>query len=352
MILLAALASMLFSRSSFVSAQVAVEGGFRFEADPLTIGDLAIWCIFDLVFLIIAGLCVVPIMRLRVRRPQASYAYMILLAASLFTAIQASFNIAYIIYTNNALAFPNVEKAAVLQDFTVFFGNWSSPLLYCALVLLLRDRQKHFLSSQTALKKSEALLYDVQLGFVALLVLLATVTSGLLANQNVLVVRFDDLGQDATLEDFQRAVDAEQRYQNSLYVFEALWSFSALCFAGLAAYVYVCAKNVGLHDKVVWMMHFAVTPLYILGAVQGIVFTILFSPAVQVTTLVEQESITLSSDILNNIFYAALSVIVLAAGFKRAYWLKSDQRDNLVHLGVLDLPSGNYLELEDPPLQK
>ncbi|KAI5122417.1 hypothetical protein M0805_002967 [Coniferiporia weirii] len=326
------------------SALVKREGGFRFQADPRTVGDLSIWCIFDLIYIVITLLCLQPIRRLRAHRTP----FLALCATSFFTVVQASVDIANIIFTNNALEIPNVNKVAALQSIVVFFGNWSSPLLYFALVLLLFDRQRYI--SRGALVLRDVLVFNTSFGFFGFLMLLATITSGLFARQDALQARLLNLGGTSTPEDFQALISAVQRYQNAFYVFTAFWAFSAVWITGLAGYVYWGARRAGAYDRISKIMLYAVTPLYILGMMQTVVFTIYFSPAVVIKTQTELENLDLANDVLNNAIYSTIMAIVLVLGFKRAFWNASDQGVALTSLRALS--PGGYAELVEPPLQK
>ena len=67
-------------------------------------------------------------------------------------------------------------------------------------------------------------------------------------------------------------------------------------------------------------MLFVICPLYFIGMIQGVVFTIYFSPSVQLTSEMEVEDLTISSDVINNYIYAMISIVVLALGLKTDYW--------------------------------
>lgn len=63
-----------------------------------------------------------------------------------------------------------------------------------------------------------------------------------------------------------------------------------------------------------------VIPLYILGMIASVVFTIFFSPSVVITTEMELEDLQLANDVTINVFYAAISAAVLALGLRGSYW--------------------------------
>ena len=57
----------------------------------------------------------------------------------LFTVIQGAADIAFILINNNFSTFPSIRTVAALNDVFAFFGDWSSPLLFLAIVLVLED---------------------------------------------------------------------------------------------------------------------------------------------------------------------------------------------------------------------
>ena len=110
-------------------------------------------------------------------------------------------------------------------------------------------------------------------------------------------------------------------------------------------------------------MLFVITPLYVIGMVQSIAFTIYFSPSVNITSATEKEDLTLAGDVISNFIYALISAIVLVLGLKNEYWrvpgeslfdsvrwlIKlsgfEEQVVALANLGAA--PAGRYLELDD-----
>lgn len=67
-------------------------------------------------------------------------------------------------------------------------------------------------------------------------------------------------------------------------------------------------------------MLFVVIPLYVLGMIASVVFTIFFSPSVVITTEMELEDLQLANDVTINVFYAAISAAILALGLRGSYW--------------------------------
>lgn len=202
------------------------------------------WCIFDFVYIAIAALCLIPIFRLRSHRSP----FIALFAATLFTVIQCSVEIAYI--TTSASDFP--ETLSALSSTIFFFGNWSSPLLYFALCLLLLDRYKKWqphASGSQGLWAMDALLFRFMFGMFSILILLSTISSALFAAQNRLFAKLSEQ-RFVTAADIQHLNNEVQAYLNANYVFSAFWFFSAVCIAVLSAYVYRSAKQAGVNDKV------------------------------------------------------------------------------------------------------
>ena len=122
-------------------------------------------------------------------------------------------------------------------------------------------------------------------------------------------------------------------------------------------------------------MLFVVTPLYVLGMIESIVFTIYFSPSVTLTSETQVEDLTLASDLISNFIYACISATVLGLGLKKEYWRTPGKRRTsflpfrrvnrelllsgvcfveqvvaLANLGAA--PAGRYLNLEDNASQK
>ncbi|KAL5480434.1 hypothetical protein ACEPAI_1704 [Sanghuangporus weigelae] len=311
----------------------------KFVADSLTKGDLAVWCIFDFVYIVIALSCLAPIFRLKAHRSP----YFALCAATVFSVVQCSVDIGYIVTSEQ----DTPQTIVALGSTIVLFSNWSSPLLYLALWLLLFDRykqwRKHDVDSRSVLAMDK-LLFRTFLGLFAVLVLLSTLSSALYANQLSLQARLVEL-EVITRNDLQRTRNAAQMYLNAGYVFSAFWFFSALCITALSVYVHESAKRVRANDQITKIMLFVIAPLYFIGMIQGIVFTIYFSPSVQLTSETEVEDLTLASDVVNNFIYAMISIVVLALGLKTEYWRAPDQIVALSNLGAV--PAGRYSELDD-----
>ena len=201
------------------------------------------WCIFDFVYLLIALGCLISIFRLKAHRSP----YIALCAATVFTVVQCSVNIGYIVTSGH----DSPQTIVGLGSTIVFFANWSSPLLYLALWLLLYDRykqwRKHDVDARSVLAMDK-LLFRTFFGLFAVLILLSTLSSALYANQSTLQARLVEM-EVITRDDLQRARDAIQMYLNAGYVFSAFWFFSAVCVTALSIYVYTSANRVRVDDK-------------------------------------------------------------------------------------------------------
>lgn len=73
-------------------------------------------------------------------------------------------------------------------------------------------------------------------------------------------------------------------------------------------------------------------PLYTLGIICNIIFTIVFSPAVLSSngTLHQIQQADLANDVLVNFFFSCASAGVIVAGFKREHWGASGKHTNVI----------------------
>lgn len=171
----------------------------------------------------------------------------------LCTILQDTTEIGYI-YATTGNQIKSIRTIAGLNTATAFFGDWSSPLLFLAIVLVLADRHAHI--GRTAVPgagiQSPSFLRYLSVAhyiMFAFLMILATVAAGLVARYNGWIIHLDSLTLP-TLADIKRVVSNLKAATNSRYVFSAFWFTTAIYINALAFYIYKTMLRASLNDKV------------------------------------------------------------------------------------------------------
>lgn len=188
-------------------------------------------------------LCLVPLHR---KEHMATYAALMVSAS--FTVIQATVNIGYIFAIHNAASTPSLQEQVSLLDTSNFFGYWSSPFLYLAIVLLIYERAK--VLARGALPRQVSFVFISAFVYFGILLLIATIAFGLYARSTALEKHYIELGRRATLAAFVAAVQAGQRASSANFAFDGFWFFSTIIITALAISTFLRMKRLGVIDKV------------------------------------------------------------------------------------------------------
>lgn len=168
----------------------------------------------------------------------------------LFTVIQGAADIAFILINNNFSTFPSIRTVAALNDVFAFFGDWSSPLLFLAIVLVLEDRHAHIRqTAEGGVGKLNKIFPIVHYTLFGLIMIMATVAAGLLATYNTDIVNLDsvDFITEAAIVKLNRDFN---RQQTANYVFISFWFATAVYITALAGFVFKVMARANISDKV------------------------------------------------------------------------------------------------------
>jgi len=343
-----ALALCLLSLMPFATAQT---GGFKFEADPLTVGNLALWCISGFLFLAQTVACAIALVNARGHRP----VFAVLLAADVFSFFACVAATSFVVVANNALGEPAPHVIPALDSLQAFSYNWSLALLYLAMVLAFADREAAMgirssgdgearRLSWAGLGKSSGRLAKayslVHYAYFLLLFVLGTAAAGLLTSYENLEYTATEISQLAELN----SLFAE--YTKVNYVFTAFWCITALDVVGIAAQTFRTMRRTGSSDVATKVLLYAGTPLYFFLILCGLIFTVLFSPAglkITPSTYSRLESSADADVVLLNVFYFAVAMVLVVLGLRRGSWETRGGASGVAgpHVKLQDWPQGN-----------
>ncbi|THH05550.1 hypothetical protein EW145_g4711 [Phellinidium pouzarii] len=299
---------------ALVGAQLQVGGGFKSfldETDPLTIGDLSVWCIFSFVYAVLVGFCIVALTTLHNHRRL----YIFVLFVSLFSFVQAVLEIVSILLEENAVALPPGEALVVLITISAFMRNWTLSSLFLAIVLMIVDPHS------ATYKRGHA--YTTQLP-VVIGYLLFTLSIAIGSLSAVFLGSYErELWASGDLFDFTDIEDMYGLYNQVNYTYTAVWAGSSVYVMWLALHAHVRIGNLGLSSKVISFVLLIVMPLYMSLTIAIIVFTFLNSPAGVMATAshLTLERISLASDIIVNFFIAVIAAALLGIGLQCSNWI-------------------------------
>ncbi|KAH8109085.1 hypothetical protein DFH11DRAFT_1548558 [Phellopilus nigrolimitatus] len=323
---------------SIAMAQAVNDTGNRqpsFKGGSLLIGDLAVLAVFDIVFLVLSALCFRVLLHLHAH------------------LVHTSINIAYTVIGNTTVEFSasatsteifaqeaaSFAKIVGISSAVEFFRLWAYSSLYLALALVLYDRHKVNMSGM--LVRLDKIWFGALFGSFVALFASATAAAWIYAtNQHAEKIFFkvERPRQGATQEQLEqinealiRETTAQLQFQIARYAFYAFWFIASASVAVAALGVDKYAKKVGVYDKITRFMLRVVVPLSIIGMLLGIAFT--------------QLPFLLVSDLLLDVVYAAITVVLLFLSAKREDWALGKGAE-LLKPGAH--PSGDYIDMDAP----
>lgn len=203
-----------------------------------------VWVIFDFIYLVLAIYSALIVLRLPLHRlPYVS------LFLSLFCAIvQSTTNSAFILVSNGA-SFPSADVLAGLNATASFFGNWSLPLFFLTMMLVLEDRLVVIKQMKDQQASISLWLRTLHRGLFLAVLVVATVTSSLLAAYGVAVKslahRYIITDVDVDFVHHKLVV-----YRSVNYAFIACLFMSSVYTGVLSLYVSEIMRRVSIFDKV------------------------------------------------------------------------------------------------------
>ena len=193
-----------------------------------------------------------------IRLPGHRLPYVMLFVGSFFTVIQCVMSVAFIFVVSNIGFVPSIDVQVGLNDTSAFFGNWSSPFLFLALIMLLADR--HAAIKRTAdgiVGRSNMIFNIVNYSYFGFLMIMATAASGLLATYNHDIQAFDD--SIFFSESLLLKIARDQKiYRNVNYAFLAFFFVTAVYVIGCTHYVRRTIHQSTVSDRVCDFPHLEV----------------------------------------------------------------------------------------------
>ncbi|KIM71419.1 hypothetical protein PILCRDRAFT_830340 [Piloderma croceum F 1598] len=325
---LLALVHPVICQSTTAGGNIYEGDGPDFQPDSLTIGILALFCLFTLFFFVLTVWCFVALILARGHR--SPYAF--LFPALIFSVLGNADNIALEIILNmpSWYTFPTQLQPA-LEAIALFFTNWAILLLFLSLVALLWNRETALYAATegkagrryhafTAIYAILAVLLFA-LGTAAPAIYIDALRKYLIA-LNEVNFEFDEnpsLDQYALENWFYQQSKVSNDVNYTFNTFVVLAGIVVVASTGL---LWSAHRAAGIRDKLTDHMLFVVAPLYAFYNIVTFIFSIVFSnhglpPNSSQTTI---ESATLAQNLLLLLFYFAVAFAILFLSINRKNW--------------------------------
>ncbi|KLO13345.1 hypothetical protein SCHPADRAFT_890109 [Schizopora paradoxa] len=287
--------------------------GYTYDATPLETGNLAIFCVFALLFLVEIALCFIALIIARgFRTPLA-----VLLPAIIFYFLSCLNGIANDVAFANGDDFPPPDLIIATNAMLEFFPDWGNVLLFLAVCLAFFNRQAALNRHSSGNSGPVSIFQYIGLALHSLLLfILATAAGGLItAYLNVLYGDQFDL----TVRDLAHKFN---NYKHVSYAFESFLIVSAFFVLFCAVMLFQAMKKAAASDAIQAskVLIYGMTPLYAVYMVVVMAFTIINSPAglKANASLTSLDSSADANAVLTNFFFFAVALLLIILGFRRS----------------------------------